>query len=144
MNAPPLAPFHAAAAWLVILALAVANGGLREALLVPRLGRPLGTALSGVILIAAIFLVTWGLVRWRRPGSAARAWRVGAGWLAATLAFEFGLGRLVQDRTWPELLSAYTFENGNLWPLVLLAVLVAPAACTAAARFPRGPAWRGG
>ena len=117
---------HAAGAWLVILVLAILNGGLRQAVLVPWLGSIAGTALSGVVLIAAIVGVTWTLLRWRGTKDAGQAWRVGAGWFVATLVFEFGFGRLVQGKPWPELSSAYTFENGNLWPLVLIALLVSP------------------
>jgi hypothetical protein len=42
--------------------------------------------------------------------------------------FEFGFG-LAQGKPWSELLAAYTFKDGNLWPVVLLAVLVAPYLC---------------
>jgi len=124
---------HAAGAWLLILVLAILNGGLRQAVLVPWLGSIAGTALSGVVLIAVVVGVTWTLLRWRRPRDASQAWRVGAGWVAATLVFEFGFGRLVQGRSWAELLSAYTFENGNLWPVVLIALLIAPSALAARA-----------
>jgi hypothetical protein len=117
---------HAAAAWFGILALAVANGALREFVLVPALGRAPGTALSGVLLGAAVLVVVWAMWRWRRPRSVAQTWRVGAGWLVATLAFEFAFGLRVQGKPWAEVLAAYTFEGGNLWPLVLLALLVAP------------------
>ncbi|MCW5635137.1 MAG: hypothetical protein KIT17_17510 [Rubrivivax sp.] len=116
----------AATAWLVILVLAIANGALREAVLVPRLGLLAGTVTSGVLLIAAVFAVAFALVAWRRPLGGAQAWWIGVGWLAATLVFEFGFGRFVQGKPWPELLAAYTFKDGNLWPLVLVAVLLAP------------------
>ncbi|MCC6472903.1 MAG: hypothetical protein IT514_04075 [Burkholderiales bacterium] len=126
MREPRLAFIHAAAAWFIILGLAFVNGALRQIWLVPSLGPACGTALSGLLLIVAVACVSWVLVRWRRPNGPACAWRVGAGWLAATLAFESGFGRLVQGRPWPEILSSYAFKDGNLWPLVLLAVLVSP------------------
>ena len=126
---------HAAGAWLVILVLAILNGGFRQAVLVPWLGRIGGTALSGVVLIAVVVGVTWALLRWRKPRDASQPWRVGAAWVAATLVFEFGFGRLVQGQSWSELLSAYTFDNGNLWPLVLLALLIAPASLAARAKL---------
>ena len=50
----------------------------------------------------------------------------GAFWLLLTLCFEFGFGHFVQGRPWPVLLEAYTFQNGNLWPLVLLVTLFGP------------------
>jgi hypothetical protein len=51
---------------------------------------------------------------------------VGATWLALTLAFEFGLG-LAQGKNLSIILDAYKFKEGNIWPLVLVTVAVAPA-----------------
>ncbi|MBX3727324.1 MAG: hypothetical protein KF823_15565 [Xanthomonadales bacterium] len=116
---------HAALAWLAILVLAIGNGLLREAVLVPRLGRVAGIVASGLLLIAAVFAVAWLLLRWRPARSPAQAGCLGLGWLAATLVFETGFG-LVRGLTWPELVSAYTFADGNLWPLVLVALVLAP------------------
>jgi hypothetical protein len=42
------------------------------------------------------------------------------------LVFEFGFGRFVQHREWPELFEAYRFEGGNIWPLALVATAVSP------------------
>ena len=64
---------------------------------------------------------------------------IGGMWLSLTLGFEFGFGRLVQGKPWSELLNAYRFENGNIWPLVLLVVFLGPllAARFRSARDPR-------
>lgn len=129
MPAPPLSAVHAIAAWFVILLVAIANGGFREAVLVPRLGRVAGTAVSGVLLIAAVFIVAWAMQRWRSPTGTRQVWRIGVSWFAATVLFEFVLG-FIQGKGWPELLSAYTFSDGNLWPLVLLALAVSPYLCS--------------
>jgi hypothetical protein len=51
---------------------------------------------------------------------------LGGVWLVLTVAFEFVFGRLVMGKSWSALLGAYTFEGGNLWPLVLAVVLLAP------------------
>ena len=61
-------------------------------------------------------------MRLRRPG---QFWLVGFGWLALTLAFEFSFG-LAQGKSWPVMLEAYTFNDGNLWPLVLAVTASAP------------------
>ena len=50
-------------AWLVILGLAIANGTLREALLIPALGESGGLILSGLLLCLLVALVAYGLVR---------------------------------------------------------------------------------
>ena len=113
-------------AWLLILCLAVANGALREAVLIPSLGKSYGLVLSGGMLLLLVALVAYAFVRARRHTSPSQGLFVGAYWLILTLAFEFSFGRLVQHKSWAELFDAYTFEDGNIWPVVLLVTLVAP------------------
>lgn len=117
---------RAIALWLGILVLAIANGVLREALLIPAFGRATGLTASGLVLSLAILVVAVAAVRWLQPPSARSCWRVGALWLALTLAFEFSFGRLVQHKSWDELLQPYSFSDGNIWPVVLLVTLIAP------------------
>ncbi|WP_295646236.1 hypothetical protein [uncultured Methylibium sp.] len=117
---------RAAAVWLLILVCAVANGALRETLLVPWLGRPAALVLSGLLLSACVLAAARLLVAWLPPLPARHLAGIGLGWLAATLAFEFGFGRVVQGKAWVELVEAHRFHDGNLWPVVLLVVLVAP------------------
>ena len=113
------------AAWLAILALAVLNGALREALLLPNLGRPAAYAMSALLLALVVCVVAVASARWMGAHTARRAMAVGILWLALTLVFEFGFG-LAQGHSWPQMLEAYTFKDGNLWPLVLVVVLLAP------------------
>lgn len=113
-------------AWLLILALAIVNGVLREAVLIRNFGTTPGLIASGVILSACIFAVARLLVVWLGPIPARRRFGIGVFWLVLTLGFEFGFGRAVAHKTWEQLLAAYTFRDGNLWPLVLLVVLLAP------------------
>jgi hypothetical protein len=117
---------RAAGIWLLILVLAILNGGFREAVLVPGFGDPVAHLLSGLLLIGCIVLVSYLLVP--RLGARSRLQLLGLGvfWLALTLVFEFGLGLLVQGKSWRALLAAYTFQGGNIWPIVLLVVAVAP------------------
>lgn len=116
---------RAGAVWLLILPLAVLNGAAREYFLIPRLGRAPGLFLSGILLCAVIFALSFATIRWMRPHSTRDAWLIGGLWLAATLAFEFGLG-LAQGKPVSELLAAYTFRGGNTWSLVVLTTLLAP------------------
>ena len=113
-------------AWLMILGLAIANGVLRESVLVPALGTTPGLMLSGAILSACVLVVALLLMPRLGSVSTRRCLGIGAFWLALTLAFEFGFGRAVAHKTWAQLLDAYTFRDGNLWPLVLLVVVLAP------------------
>lgn len=114
------------AAWLLILVLAMLNGGFREAVLVPNLDKPAALVLSGALLSACILIVAVVLARWLKLNDTARSLSVGSLWLCLTLAFEFGFGRLVQRHSWPEMLEAYTFKDGNMWPLVLVITFLAP------------------
>lgn len=112
--------------WLALLVLAIANGVLRDAVLAPAMGAFAALVTSGIMLSAAIVAVAYLAVA--RLGRLARGqyWLVGLAWLALTLAFELGLGLLVLRQSPAELLQAYTFEGGNLWPLVLVVILAAP------------------
>lgn len=112
--------------WLLILALAIANGLLREEVLRPHLDAPYPQLLSGVLLIACILLVTY-IFAGRLAARSTRQFAViGIFWLLLTLAFEFAFGKLVAGKSWAELLDAYTFADGNLWPIVLAVTLLAP------------------
>lgn len=115
----------ALAIWVGILVLAVANGALRESLLIPGLGTPAALVLSGLLLSALIIGVAYLSLPWLQISRPAQLGAVGLGWLALTLAFEFSFG-LWQGKSWPELLEAYTFRGGNIWPVVLAATTLAP------------------
>lgn len=112
--------------WLGILVLAIVNGLLRDVVLIPVLGHAPGLILSGVILSALILAVAYISLPWFGPAPMARYIALGLGWLFLTLVFEFTFGRLIQGKPWPELLEAYTFTGGNIWPVVLLVVTTAP------------------
>lgn len=112
--------------WLAILVLAVINGAAREKLFIPALGNTAGLITSGMILASCIFLVAWLGVPWYGRLAGMQWLQIGAFWLVLTLLFEFGFGRLVQHQTWAELLEAYRFKGGNIWPLVLVVTLISP------------------
>jgi len=123
---PPGVVRKALVLWAAILVLAVANGILRESALVPALGALGGLVASGVVLCACIFLVAFLAAPWYGRLAASKCWLIGLLWLVLTLLFEFGFGRVVQHKAWAQLLRAYTFEGGNIWPVVLAVTLVSP------------------
>jgi len=112
--------------WMLILLCAVINGALREGFLVPQLGPAAALAVSGVLLVACILVVSVALVPWFGALDVSRCLWIGLFWLCLTLSFEFGFGRLVQHQSWGQLLEAYTLHEGNLWPVVLAVTLLAP------------------
>ena len=123
---PFMLTLKAIAAWLVLLACAVANGALREAILVPAFGARVSLAASGVLLSCVVIAIAIVAVPRLGPLSNWKCVYVGVLWLGLTVGFEFGFGRLVRHQSWPRLLEAYTLRDGNLWPVVLVVILVAP------------------
>jgi hypothetical protein len=114
------------AVWLLILVCAVFNGALREGFLVPHLGQVAALVVSGLVLSLCIVIVAVIFVPWFGPLRTKNYVVLGAFWLGLTLAFEFGFGRVIQHKTWRQLLDAYTFQDGNLWPVVLVITGLAP------------------
>ena len=55
---------RAIAIWFVLLIIAVLNGAVREALIIPRLGRGAGHVISTVTLSTAIMFVAWTAISW--------------------------------------------------------------------------------
>lgn len=126
---------RAAAVWLLLLVVAVAAGALRVSLLEPRLGEARAHVVGTLVVVAIFAALIWATVGWIRPDLAPRAlWTLGAGWLAATVAFELLFGRYVAGHPWQRLLADYNLAAGRLWPLVLLTLLLTPAVAGAAKR----------
>lgn len=112
--------------WFVLLAVAIANGAAREALIVPYAGDTAGRAISTVSLALLILLLSWWTIGWIRPRSRADAWRVGGVWVALTLAFEFLGGHYLFGTPWTRLLEDYNVVRGRIWVLVLATTAAAP------------------
>jgi len=89
------------------------------------LGTTAAFFLSGLLLSALIIAIAYLVLPWLDVRGAAPLLAIGLGWLALTLVFEFSFG-LLQGKPWPVLLEAYTFEDGNIWPVVLLVTALAP------------------
>jgi hypothetical protein len=112
--------------WLVLLVAMVANGLLRVVVLQPRLGEVLARQLATAIGVAIVLIAAGAFVRRRPHAGSAELLGVGVLWLLLTLAFEFLFGHYVAGASWQELLADYDVLEGRLWPIVLLAVLLAP------------------
>ena len=114
--------------WIGLLTLAILNGAVREALLVPSVGRAAARALSTVILSALIAAAGWIAMPWIEPHTRRDAWVVGGLWVVLTLGFEFLAGHFLFGKPWPELLADYDLVAGRIWVLVLIVTLVTPIA----------------
>lgn len=111
--------------WAVILVLAIANGTLREAMLIPMLGIAPGEFLSGLFLSCLILAAAYLFLPWLGVRSTGQLLLIGLGWLVLTLIFEFSFG-LLRGKAMAEILQAYMFKGGNIWPLVLVVTAAAP------------------
>jgi hypothetical protein len=114
------------AAWLGAVAIATANGAVREATYGRRIRERDAQRLSGIILVVALTVYLWRLHRRRPIPSSSDAARIGIVWVVLTIAFEFGLGRGVQKQSWSEMLAAYNLAKGETWPLVLVWIGIGP------------------
>lgn len=112
--------------WMLIVPVAIANGMLRELLLVPTLGEPAARAISSLTLATAVVLVARMSLARIGPATLSAAWTVGLIWLALTLAFEFLAGHYLFGAPWQALLAEYNVAAGRLWIVVLVAALVSP------------------
>ncbi len=113
------------ALWLLILVFAIANGGFREAVLLKTFARDTAYTLSGLLLIACILGIAILTIKWLGKLTYPQYALIGVLWLFLTLAFEFGFG-LLRHQTLDTLLEAYQFKDGNIWPIVLVIIAVAP------------------
>jgi hypothetical protein len=118
---------RAVAIWTGLLVIAVANGALRDVLIVPRLGPQAGHVISTLVLSAVIVAVAFVSIRWIAPPDRAGALRVGGLWVVLTLAFELLAGHWLFGKSWSDLFADYDLAAGRVWILVLVATLLAPA-----------------
>ncbi|HEY6100467.1 MAG TPA: hypothetical protein VIW03_13610 [Anaeromyxobacter sp.] len=128
-----MTPLRALLSWLVLLVLAFLNGTARQLAYPSTLGdfaaRQVAAGVGAVVLGIAI----WFLLRRWPAASARQAWATGALWAALTVLFEIALVRST-GRPWDDVLEQYALWKGSLWPLLVLWVLAAPAALSAAQR----------
>jgi hypothetical protein len=123
--------------WFALLAVAFANGAVRELVFIPLLGDGPAYAVSVAILSLAIVIVTWSTIAWIRPRSVADGWRIGLLWLALTLAFELLAGHYLFRAPWSRLLADYNILRGRIWIVVLITTVAAPVIAARARRLTR-------
>ena len=113
--------------WLGAMLIGVANGIARGALYAgsvgPRRAEYISTAALLMLLTAYMALLTR---RWPLP-TRSTAMLIGVVWSALTVAFEFGLGRVVVGDSWSKLLDQYAFWRGNARIAVPTWIAIGPA-----------------
>lgn len=112
--------------WIVLLTMAILNGMLREGFLIQALGIFTAQIISGLILSSIIFFIAFLATMNIDHLSPKGCWFIGSVWLVMTVIFEFTFGIFIQHKDLFELLQAYTFKDGNIWPIVLISTLVSP------------------
>lgn len=112
--------------WLVMLICAVLNGALREFVLLENMPQAAALTTSGLVLCVLILVVALLLVPRLGPLTRTQSALIGLVWAGLTLVFEPAYARFMEERPWTALYEAYTFQDGNVWPLVLLVMLLAP------------------
>jgi hypothetical protein len=111
--------------WLVLLVVGFTNGTLRQLGYARFFSERTAQQISGATFVVVVGLAVFLLTRAWPLSSPRHAWRVGALWLVLTFAFETGMG-VVAGEPWSRILGAYALWEGQLWPLLLLFVLVSP------------------
>jgi hypothetical protein len=112
--------------WFLLALVAVGNGVLREATYGKHVSELLAHQISTGTCILLTGLLVWGISRLWPLESSGQAWVIGACWLLATIAFEFGFGHFVAGHSWSKLLADYNVFNGRLWLLVLVWITIMP------------------
>jgi hypothetical protein len=114
-------------AWFGMMALAILNGGLRDKLYAPIVGKLVAHQISTVLLVVVFAGFFWLLTSLWGITSSRQAWSIGVMWLVMTLMFEIGLGRWGLGYTWSRVLQDYNITEGRVWVLVPIWTLVGPA-----------------
>ena len=112
-------------AWFPMLLLAILNGTARDLGYKKYLGDLTAHQFSTVTLIILFGIYIKIIINKYPPASSTQAIYTGLLWLALTLAFEFGFGRM-RGNSWHVLLEDYNILKGRVWIFIPLWVAIAP------------------
>ncbi|MBK5919735.1 hypothetical protein CCR80_01625 [Rhodothalassium salexigens] len=112
--------------YVALPAVAVFNGVMRDAVMLPALGPLVAEWLGTATGIALVYLaMAFGLRVLREPRGSADLWLLGAIWLVLTVGVEIAIGALL-GMSAAEQWAAYRIWEGRAWPLMLVAMAVGP------------------
>ncbi|MBO5319548.1 MAG: hypothetical protein IJY29_04725 [Ruminococcus sp.] len=109
--------------WVMIIPIAILNGGFREHILV-NLG-VLARPLSGIILSVCIFVVAWFSIPKIRNCTKKDYIIFGVMWFILTNLFDLS-AYIRSGEGFSGLLHSYNILTGNTWLLVVLSALLSP------------------
>lgn len=109
--------------WVIIIPIAILNGGFREYVLVNLGG--LARPLSGIILSVCIFIVAYLLVPKMKNCVKRDYIFFGVMWFILTNLFDLS-AYIKEGEGFAGLLQSYNIFTGNTWLLVVLTALFAP------------------
>ncbi len=113
--------------WLMLIALAIANGVIRQEVYGGLMSDLAAHQVSTVTLMAVILLFTYVLLRFGPMElSPQEALLTGVLWTLTTIAFEFLAGHYVFGHSWERLLADYNVLEGRVWVLIPATTLSAP------------------
>jgi hypothetical protein len=110
---------RAIAIWLLVMALEFVHGTLRRIFLRPHVGDFRSGQIGVFTGILLFLLVVYFCEPWMKLRSAADCFRVGALWVALTLAFEWSFGHYAMGRSWESMGTEYNLMRGGLMPVGL-------------------------
>jgi hypothetical protein len=113
-------------AWFPMLALAIANGALRQWTFAKTLTEPQAHLLSTLLGSLAISVYIGFVIHRWPPSSRRQALIIGLVWVALTIAFESFMGLGLQHRTLAQVAHEYNLLAGRVWVLFLIWLGVAP------------------
>jgi hypothetical protein len=126
------------AVWPLLPIAAVVNGAVREGLIAPALGQPAAEAIGVVTALALFYAITFVFLRrTQTPHGTADLWALGICWAILAVIFEFVFFGVIMGVPMDELIAAYNIFAGELWPVVVAGVLVAPPLVGAFVRRPQ-------
>ncbi len=110
--------------WIMIIPIAILNGGFREYVLA-ELGT-LALPLSGIILSICIFGIAYCFVPKTKNSSKKDYFIFGVIWFVLTNLFDL-ISYIMDGGRIADLLRSYNILTGNMWILVVLSALFSPA-----------------
>ncbi|MFW6384749.1 MAG: hypothetical protein ACOCY7_01300 [Halodesulfurarchaeum sp.] len=112
--------------WVLMAVVAVANGGFREVVIIPRTGEYTGHVLSTALLITAILTLSFlFFARTSVAYSSVERATIGLVWVVLTVGFEFLIGYL-EGTPVSVTLAQYDVFAGRVWIFVPMTLFLAP------------------